>query len=145
MNNRFGLRVLLLNRENGEVVENEIFYAKNQLKLLIDIIARLKEWELKKGYNPKQYKVILDDVEDARKPEWILKHLNGFVRNNVKKYNNNHKRGEINIIDLIAMGFGIFVGYFTFATTGDLAATVTVYLIYSVIWFFMRRWLDLGD
>jgi len=143
MNNRFGLRVLLLNREDKRVVEDETFYAKNQLKLLIDIIAKLKEWELKKGYNPKQYKVVLDDVENARKPEWILKHLNGFIRNNVKKYNNNHKRGETNILDLIAMGFGIFVGYLTYAQTGDIAATITVYLIYSIIWFFMRRWLDL--
>ena len=143
MNNRFGLRVLLLNREDKKVVEDETFYAKNQLKLLIDIIAKLKEWELKKGYNPKQYKVVLDDVENARKPEWILKHLNGFIRNNVKKYNNNHKRGETNILDLIAMGFGIFVGYLTYAQTGDIAATITVYLIYSIIWFFMRRWLDL--
>ena len=145
MSEQFGLRIILLDRQTGEVKENEVFYAKNQLKLLINIVARLKEWELLKGYSPRKYKVVLDDVENAKRPEWILKHLNGFVRNNVKKYNNNHKRGEINIIDLIAMGFGIFVGYFTFAQTGDLAATITVYLIFSIIWFFMRRWLDIGD
>jgi len=141
MSEQFGLRVLLLDRQSGEVVENEIFYAKNQLKLLIDIVARLKEWELLKGYSPRKYKVIVDEVEDARRPDWILKHLNGFVRNNIRKYNSRH--GKTSILDLIVIGFGIFVGYFTFATTGDLAATVTVYLIYSVIWFFMRRWLDI--
>ena len=143
MSNRFGLRVLLINRQTGECKENEVFYAKNQLKLLIDVIAKLKEWELLKGYTPKKYKVVLDDVENAKRPEWIYRHLNGFIRNHARKYN--HKQGEINIIDLIAMGFGIFVGYFTFAQTGDLAATITVYLIFSIIWFFMRRWLDLGD
>lgn len=141
MSEQFGLRVILLDRQTGEVKENEVFYAKNQLKLLINIVARLKEWELLKGYSPRKYKVVLDDVEDAKRPEWIYRHLNGFIKNHTRKYN--HKQGEINIIDLIAMGFGIFVGYFTFATTGDLAATVTVYLIYSVIWLFLRRWLDL--
>ena len=141
MSNRFGLRVLLINRQTGECKENEVFYAKNQLKLLIDVIVKLKEWELLKGYTPKRYKIVLDDVEDAKRPDWIYRHLNGYIRNNIRKYNGRH--GKTSILDLIVIGFGIFVGYFTFATTGDLAATITVYLIYSIIWFFMRRWLDL--
>ena len=141
MNNRFGLRIILLDRQTGEVKENEVFFAKNQLKLLIDIIVRLKEWELVKGYSPKKFKVVVDEVEDARRPDWILKHLNGFVRNNIRKYNGRH--GKTSILDLIVVGFGIFTGYFTYVQTGDLAATITVYLIYSIIWLFLRRWLDL--